>query len=260
MSEASYQYKRGLVLSGGAAKGYAHLGALAALTEAGYNFDAIAGSSVGSIIGALLADGKHPAEIKSIFNKEKNFSLVKFKFSVASFLSSSGLKAALKRHLSAESFADLKRPLWVAATDLSSGQARYFHTGSLLEPILASCAIPMLFEPIRFENKQYVDGGLTDNLPASPLNGQCQHLTGINVNPVGQIEKVEGWMEGIERILNIAIHNNVANSIPMCDLYIEPAAMTRYHLFSMDKGEEMYEVGYAAAQEKIKADESLQGA
>lgn len=252
MSEDSYQYQRGLVLSGGAAKGYAHLGALAALTDAGYTFDAIAGSSVGSIIGALLADGKHPSEIKTIFNKEKNFSLVKFKFSAASFLSSSGLKAALKRHLSAEHFEDLKTPLWVAATDLSNGKARYFNKGNLLEPILASCAIPLLFEPIRFEEKQYVDGGLTDNLPASPLNGQCRHLTGINVNPVGQIEKVEGWMEGIERVLNIVIHNNVAKSIPMCDLYIEPEKMTRYHLFSLDKGEEMYEVGFTATQDKLK--------
>lgn len=255
MSEASYPYESGLVLSGGAAKGYAHLGVLAALEEAGYRFDALAGSSVGSIIGALLADGKHPAEIKAIFNKEKNFSLVKFKFSAASFLSSSGLKAALKRHLAAQNFEDLKTPLWVAATDLSSGKAHYFSKGPLLEPILASCAIPLLFEPIRFEDKQYVDGGLTDNLPAAALSGACRQITSINVNPVGQIEKVEGWMEGIERVLNIAIHNNVAKSIPMCDLYIEPAAMTGFHLFSVGKGEEMYEVGYTAAKEKIQSDQ-----
>ncbi len=251
MSE-SKKFKTGLVLSGGAAKGYGHLGVLTALYEAGYSFDAIAGTSVGSIIGALLADGKHPAEIKQIFDKEKNFSLVKFKWSAGGLLSSSGLKNALKRHLSVKNFEELGLPLWVTATDLGSGKSVYFKEGELLLPILASCAIPLLFEPIRLNDHTYVDGGLTENLPAAALSGLCEQLVGVNVNPVGPVTQVDGWMQSIERILNIAIHNNVAQSIPMLDVYIEPSQMEKFHLFSLDKGAEMYEIGYNAAQERLK--------
>lgn len=241
-------FETGLVLSGGAAKGYAHLGALSALYEAGYSFDAIAGSSVGAIIGALLADGKHPAEIKQIFDKEKNFSLVKFKWKAPGLLSSSGLRAAIKRHLKAKTFEELQKPLWVAATDLGNGCTHYFHEGELMNPLLASSAIPLLFEPIKFQNRQYVDGGLTNNLPAAVLRKNCRHLLGINVNPVGETGQVDGWIAGIERILNIAVHNNVAPQIALLDAYIEPKDMQAFHLFSLDKGEEMFEMGYKAAK------------
>lgn len=239
-------YETGLVLSGGAAKGYAHLGALTALYEAGFSFDAIAGSSVGAIIGALLADGLHPAEIKEIFDKEKNFSLVKFKWRAPGLLSSSGLRSAIKRHLKAKTFEELQKPLWVAATDLGNGRTHYFHQGDLLNPLLASSAIPLLFEPIRFQDRQYVDGGLTNNLPAEVLRPHCRRLLGINVNPVGESGQVEGWMAGIERILNIAVHNNVAPQLSLLDAYIEPAGMEAFHLFSLDKGQEMFAMGYDA--------------
>jgi len=246
------KFKSGLVLSGGAAKGYGHLGVLTALYEAGYTFDAIAGTSVGSIIGALLADGKHPTEIKEIFDKEKNFSLVKFKWAPGGFLSSYGLKNALKRHINAKNFEDLPLPLWVTATDLGLGKSVYFNEGELLLPILASCAIPLLFEPVRLNDRIFVDGGLTENLPAGALYGLCDRLIGVNVNPVGPVDHVNGWMQSIERVLNIAIHNNVAQSIPLLDLYIEPSQMEKFHLFSLNKGAEMYEIGYNETQERLK--------
>lgn len=248
----SKPYATGLVLSGGAAKGYAHLGVLTALYEAGWRFDALAGSSVGAIIGALLADGRHPAEIREIFDKEKNFSLVKFKWKAPGLLSSAGLRAAIKRHLRAKNFDELQTPLWVAATDLGNGNTRYFHEGELLTPLLASSAIPLLFEPVRYLDRQFVDGGLTDNLPVNALVPHCQRLMGVNVNPVGETGEVNSWMEGIERVLNIAIHNNVAPQLGSLSWYIEPEEMMRFHLFSLDKGTEMYDIGYRAAQRALE--------
>jgi NTE family protein len=99
----------------------------------------------------------------------------------------------------------------------------------------------------------YVDGGLTENLPAAALSGLCERLIGVNVNPVGPVDQVDGWMQSIERVLNIAIHNNVAQSIPLLDLYIVPSQMEKFHLFSLDKGGEMYDIGYQAAQAQLKA-------
>lgn len=237
-------WKTGLVLSGGAAKGYAHAGVLQALYEAGFSFDVISGASIGAIIGALLAEKNSPADIVRIFDTEKNFNLVKFKFSTTGLLKSDGLKKALERHIKARTFEELPIPLMVAVTELNTGKARYFSKGPLIEVILASCAIPLLFNPIQIGDSFYVDGGLTDNLPVSPINGRCESLVGININPISPVEKVNGFMETVERVMNIAIHNNVAKSIPMLDIYLEPHKMQNYHLFSLNKSKEMYQVGY----------------
>jgi NTE family protein len=237
-------WKTGLVLSGGAAKGYAHAGVLQALYEAGFSFDVISGASIGAIIGALLAEKNSPADIVRIFDTEKNFNLVKFKFSTTGLLKSDGLKKALEKHIKARTFEELPIPLMVAVTELNTGKARYFSKGPLIEVILASCAIPLLFNPIQIGDSFYVDGGLTDNLPVSPINGRCESLVGININPISPVEKVNGFMETVERVMNIAIHNNVAKSIPMLDIYLEPHKMQNYHLFSLNKSKEMYQVGY----------------
>lgn len=245
-------WKTGLVLSGGAAKGYAHAGVLQAMYEAGFSFDVISGASIGSIIGALLAEGNSPSDIVRIFDAEKNFNLVKFKFSATGLLKSDGLKKALEKHIKARTFEELPIPLMVAVTELNTGKARYFSKGPLIEVILASCAIPLLFAPIQIGDNYYVDGGLTDNLPASPISGQCENLVGININPISPVEKVNGFMETVERVMNIAIHNNVAKSIPMLDIYLEPHKMQNYHLFSLDKSKEMYDIGYEYAIDWLK--------
>lgn len=75
---------------------------------------------------------------------------------------------------------------------------------------------------------------------------------GVNVNPVGETGEVNSWMEGIERVLNIAIHNNVAPQLGSLSWYIEPEEMMRFHLFSLDKGTEMYDIGYRAAQRALE--------
>ncbi len=245
-------WKTGLVLSGGAAKGYAHAGVLQALYEAGFQFDVISGASVGSIIGALLCEGRTPKEIVEIFDKEKNFNLVKFRFSTTGFFKSDGLKAALERHIKARSFEELPIPLIISTSEMNTGRVRYFSKGPLIDVILASCAIPLLFAPIQIGDNFYVDGGLTDNLPATPLNGQCERLVGININPITPVDKVIGFMETVERVMNIAIYNNVAKSIPMLDIYLEPHKMQAYHLFSLDKTREMFEVGYAYTVEWLR--------
>lgn len=70
---------------------------------------------------------------------------------------------------------------------------------------------------------------------------------------MGYVDQVDGWMQSIERVLNIAIHNNVAQSIPLLDVYIQPSQMEKFHLFSIDRGAEMYAIGYQAAKEQLKA-------
>ncbi|MBM3919227.1 MAG: patatin-like phospholipase family protein [Sphingomonadales bacterium] len=237
----------GLVLSGGAAKGYAHLGVLQAFYERNWHFDCIAGTSIGAIIGALLAEGHAPAGIKSIFDREKSINLLRFSRQTAGLLSQSGLRRALARHLKASRFEDLGLPLFVSTTDLNSGKNQVFNSGELIPALLASSAIPLLFEPVNLGNRLYIDGGITCNLPAHLIRPRCSRLVGVNVNPVHESGVTDSWLQSLERVLNIAIQSNIEPEIGLCDVYIVPEGMQEFHLFSLGMGDRMYEAGYQSA-------------
>jgi len=241
----------GLVLSGGAAKGYAHLGVLHALHEHGLRFDCVAGTSIGAIIGALLAEGHTPSEIKDIFDREKNINLLRFSWQSTGLLSQSGLRRALGRYLKSRRFEDLNFPLFVSTTDLNSGKNHIFHEGELIPALMASSAIPLLFEPVRINGRLFVDGGITCNLPALTIRGSCDRIIGINVNPVHETEVTDSWLQSLERILNIAIQSNIEPQIGLCDDYIEPGNMQEFHLFSLGMGDRMFETGYQSAKKYL---------
>ncbi len=237
----------GLVLSGGAAKGYAHLGVLQALFERGCRFDCVAGTSIGAIIGALLAEGREPADIKKIFDREKNINLLRFSWQNSGILSQSGLKRALTRHLKARRFEELGLPLYVSTTDLNSGKNHVFNSGELIPALLASSAIPLLFEPVNIGNRLFIDGGITCNLPAHLIRHRCSRLVGVNVNPVHETAGADSWLHSVERVLNIAIQSNIESDIGLCDVYIVPDGMEEFHLFSLGMGDRMFETGYNSA-------------
>jgi len=242
----------GLVLSGGAAKGYAHLGVLQAFFERGWRFDCVAGTSIGAIIGALLAEGRTPADIKSIFDREKNLNLLRFSWQSSGILSQSGLRRALTRHLKARRFEELQLPLFVSTTDLNSGKNQIFSSGDLLPALLASSAIPLLFEPVNIGDRLFIDGGITCNFPAHVLRPGCSRLVGVNVNPVHESGSLDSWLQSLERVLNIAIQSNIQPEIGLCDVYIVPEGMEKFHLFSLGMGDRMYETGYRSALQQLE--------
>ena len=241
----------GLVLSGGAAKGYAHLGVLQAFFERGWQFDCVAGTSIGAIIGALLAEGREPADIKNIFDREKNINLLRFSWQTSGILSQSGLRRALTRHLKARRFEELCLPLFVSTTDLNSGKNQVFNSGELIPALLASSAIPLLFEPVNMGNRLFIDGGITCNLPAHLIRPRCSRLVGVNVNPVHESGESDSWLQSLERVLNIAIQSNIEPEIGLCDVYIVPEGMQEFHLFSLGMGDRMFDAGYNSALRQL---------
>ena len=103
-----------------------------------------------------------------------------------------GVIKILKNNLHAKTFEELKIPLYVTATDLNNGKVVYFSKGDLLDPVIASASIPVLFQPVMINNICYVDGGVLDNLPVKPIEKKCRILIGSFVNPVGYMEKISG--------------------------------------------------------------------
>ena len=161
-----------MVLSGGGARGFAHLGVIQALNEAGIYPDVISGTSAGALAGVLYADGYSPEEILKLMNSGSRLDFMRPAMPREGLLQINGIIKILKAHLKAKTFEELKIPLYVAATDLNNGKSVYFSEGNLLDPVIASASIPVLFQPVKINNISYVDGGVLDNLPVYPIRKQ----------------------------------------------------------------------------------------
>jgi NTE family protein len=154
---------RALVLSGGGAKGLAHIGALEVFQERGIAFDLVVGTSMGAIVGALFAAGRSPAEILALARKTPWLSLLGLSPREGVF-SRRKLSGFLAEHLPPR-FEDLPLPLVVTAVDLERGRPLYLRQGELVSAVLASAAYPGLLAPVEREGVLLVDGGVLDNLP-----------------------------------------------------------------------------------------------
>src|ERR1700741_305047 len=175
--------RTGLVLSGGGARGFAHIGVVKALQEKNISFDMISGTSAGSMIGVFLADGFSPDEIIEIFKEYELLGILNFLSWKPGLLSFDKLKKLLQNNLRNRTFEKLRMPFFVAATDYRNGEQKVFDSGDLIEPILAASSIPMLFNPVYINKIPYVDGGISSNLPIEPLEVKVERLIGVHVNP-----------------------------------------------------------------------------
>ena len=151
------KYRTGVVLSGGGARGFAHLGVLQALNDAGIFPDVVSGTSAGALVGVLYADGYRPEEILQIMNSSSMLHYVRPTVPREGLLQISGIERILQENLKASTFEGLSIPLFVTATDLNNGVAKYFCEGELLRPVIASASIPVLFKPVIIDNIYYVD-------------------------------------------------------------------------------------------------------
>jgi NTE family protein len=249
---AEKQYKIGLVLSGGGARGFAHLGLIQALNEAGIYPDVISGTSAGAIVGVLYADGYTPKEILKLLNSGSRLDFMRPTLPREGLLQIGGIMKILKTSLSAKNFEELKIPLYVAATDLNHGKSVYFSEGELLDPVMASASIPVLFQPIVINNNYFVDGGVMDNLPLLPIENKCKVLIGSFVNPVGFVEKINGLINIAERTFMLSMSKDIIEKARKFDLFIAPPELRNYKILDPEKAEELFLIGYNATKEKLK--------
>jgi NTE family protein len=246
------RYKIGLVLSGGGARGFAHLGVMQALNEAGIFPDIISGTSAGAIVGVLYADGYAPKEILMLMNWASRFDYMRPALPREGLLQINGIMKVLRTNLHSKIFEELKIPLFVTATDLNNGKAVYFSKGDIFEPVMASASIPILFQPVKINDISYVDGGVLDNLPIKPIENDCQFIIGSFVNPTGYIEKISGLINIAERTFLLSMSKDVLEKSKKFDLFIAPPELRNYNLFDPEKSQEIFDVGYNATKEKLE--------
>lgn len=159
----------GVALGGGFARGIAHIGVLKVLEEEGIPVRVITGTSVGALIGACYCSGLTLDEMHDVALNTRFTSFARWTLSRCGFASNDRMISFLTRTLKCKTFEDLRIPLGVTATDFNTGQGVVFHSGSVIDPVRASCAYPGMFLPVQIRGRYYIDGMLSYPVPTRPL-------------------------------------------------------------------------------------------
>ncbi len=167
--EHAQRPRLGLALGGGAARGIAHIGVLQVLWDNDIAIDAIAGTSAGAMVGALIAAGITPDELAQIAKTSNWWFLAKDVSLRAGLLKSVGIERWLRRHIKDRSFQELAIPLAVVTSNLVSGETVVFTQGDVAWAARVSATVPGIYAPVEHEGSLLVDGGLTQNVPVDTL-------------------------------------------------------------------------------------------
>ena len=256
-----------LVLGGGAMRGMAHIGVLRALRRLGIGFDAIVGTSIGSLIGAMVAGGTGVDDLERLLvglEKEDYFQLntAKFLFKgvrTPSMYRGTTFRASLERILPKKGFDELDVPFFCNAVCLDSGGSVFFGARglrdiSLVDAVYASCALPAVFEPLEWKGRHLVDGGITDAVPlrfAKLLRPRRIIAVDLTVKATQRLPEVKGHAVGtllrsfdiVEDVLREQIlHANLDATIAL----IQPK-VGHMHRFDFGRVQEVAAAGEAAA-------------
>ncbi len=159
----------GLALGGGFARGIAHIGVLKVLEEEGIPVRVVTGTSVGALIGACYCSGLTIAEMQDVAHHTRFTTFARWTLSRYGFASNDRMVSFLDRTLKVKTFEELRIPLGVTATDFNSGEGVVFHSGSIVDPVRASCAYPGMFLPVEIRGRYLIDGMLSHPVPTRPL-------------------------------------------------------------------------------------------
>ena len=277
--------KIGLVLSGGGAKGLAHIGALKVIEEAGVKIDYIGGTSMGAIVGALYASGYSANELDSLF-RAVDFGLLiqdnlprnaktfyekedserysislpfkNFKVSVPpAYSGGQNIYNELVRLLyhvkDIDDFSKLPIPFVCIATDIETGKEVVLNSGYLPEAVMASGTLPSLFEPSSIDDKVLIDGGVINNYPVDKvIDLGANFIIGVDVQH--GLSNRDGLLSATEILLQINNYRTVADMVKKSqktDIYIQPQ-IENYTVIEFDKAEEIVKSGELAAIEKFQ--------
>lgn len=239
--------KLGLALSGGGAKGFAHIGVFKMLEECGLEPDIIAGTSVGALMGTLYADGYGADEIKELFTGREFSEFAQLQLPKSGLFDSKRFRYFLKRHLHARNIEDLKIPMVIMTTDLDNGVSQGFRNGPIVEAVTASCSIPIIFSPVVIDGIHYVDGGLFHNFPVSIIREECERIIGVNVSPLISQKYKQTLFHIAERSYHYMFRANTLEDREMCDVLIEAEEFGLYKTFDLESVDQIAHIGYVAA-------------
>jgi NTE family protein len=179
----------GLALGGGAARGFAHIGVIQVLEEAGIRPDLVAGTSAGSLVAALYASGLDGRQLASLALAMDEGAITDWAFPGRGLIRGEALARWVREHTRGQSIEQMPLPLGIVAADLGSGAPVLFRRGDTGTAVRASSAVPAVFKPVRIGDREYVDGGLVAPVPvrfAREMGAEFVIAVDISTPPEGQ--------------------------------------------------------------------------
>ena len=241
----------GVALSGGSARGIAHIGVLKALIENEIPIDCISGTSAGAIVAAVYA---FDVPLDALIEKAKKLSW----YSISGFpnlklglVPNNALEKIIEEFVGSADISKARIPLAIVATDIESGEKVVFRKGKVALAARASACLPGLFVPVEVDGRKLVDGGVTENLPLEPLLEMGADISiGVHVTRWHSRKKVNNILDVVSNAIDILA--DYQKDIPgrFVDVVIEPD-LGAYSSSDFKKADEMVDIGYRAAVRKI---------
>ena len=245
------KYRLGLALSGGGARGFAHPGALKAIEDFGLRPEIICGTSSGALAAVLYADGYTPEGIISLFVGREFREFADIQVPMVAIFGLSGFRRFLKKHLRSKHFEDLQIPVKIVATNLDEGKSVVFDRGPIVDALIASCSIPIVFNPVVINGVNYVDGGVFQNFPVSPIRSVCNKIIGVNVNPMVPKKYGKTIMHIAERSYHYMSRTNTLLDRTLCDVLVEITDLIYFKTFDLVQSEKIYKIGYDSSRQAL---------
>jgi NTE family protein len=238
--------KTGISLSGGGARGIAHIGVLKALEENQIYPDIISGASAGAIVGAFYAGGLSPDEIYNLVRKSSLLKIFTVGIPNGGLAKLTYLKTLLEKNIDTATFEGLGKPLIVSISNLNKGKTEEIDKGLLYDVIVASSSIPLVFQPVEINGQIYVDGGLLNNMPMDKLREKADFIIGVNVMPDIEVKKeaIQSTIGIATRSFQLSVIANTRPNFKHCDVLIEPEKVHPFNVFQFNKYKEIFEFGY----------------
>jgi NTE family protein len=242
-----------LVLGGGGTRGYAHIGLFKVLEENNIQISAIAGCSMGAIMGAFIAAGKTAKEIEELVLSFEIFEIIDISFSSLGIKDKKKLQKKIETFIGVTTFEELQIPLYINATDLKTGNSVIFSKGNLFEAIRASISIPGVFRPVTKENQILVDGGIAQNVPLDVFPKSKYRTIISNVSPIRKLPSKLHMKDVIQSsfsILQTAIFKEQLKKYNHKYVLIEPDVEDHEMLELKKKYKAIIQKGYKAAKDQ----------
>ncbi|MFN3544763.1 MAG: patatin-like phospholipase family protein [Thiobacillus sp.] len=215
--------KVALVLGGGAARGFAHVGVIKALEAQGIVPDIVVGTSAGSVVGALYASGMTGFEMQQLGLNLKEDMLADWALPNRGVLRGEALQGFINERVKNQPIQRLARPLGVVATDLQSGEKVLFRSGDTGMAVRASSAVPGVFQPVTISGRDYIDGGATSPVPVQSARAMgADFVIAVDISSIGRREKITGTVDVLLQTFAIMGYTLSSHELKEADVVIRP--------------------------------------
>lgn len=250
---AKKKYQLGVAFSGGGAKAAAHCGALQAMKEYGIQPEVVSGTSAGALVAVLYASGFTPKQMVETFQGLNFFKdIVTPHVPKGGLFDSRPLLELIRKKLPYSRMEELPIPTYIVASDIEHGVPKIFTKGEIAPRVVASCSIPVIFQPICINGVHYIDGGAFQNLPVSAIRQKCEKVIALNLNHLEEDKYKNTLMSVAYRSFMMMMTTNVAADTAQADLFVE-LDTCGCMAYDMSKIESLFFRGYESTVKVLEA-------